>query len=197
MRSLLTKSSITILTLLALGSSLTLASASSKPGMFLYPLKQTTQRFGSAAGGPAQPLPPATEASKQGVSQQPSATPDTASQEIQGDASQEPDVGGPGRMDEATATPAPTSARVVDEITVSVEQVEVPSADPNKIGTMSSPQAFVQLESSSHDDQPERSNVGDRNVGQADKEGSNENDNSHSESNHEDESNDNGKNYDD
>ncbi len=48
MRSLLAKSSVTILIVLALGSGLTLAATSSEPGMFLYPIKQTTQKLTGA-----------------------------------------------------------------------------------------------------------------------------------------------------
>jgi hypothetical protein len=44
MRSLLIKASIITSLVLSLGSGITLASASSKPGMFLYPVKQTTQK---------------------------------------------------------------------------------------------------------------------------------------------------------
>jgi hypothetical protein len=44
MRSLLVKCFILIFVVLSLGTGLTWASASSRPGMFLYPLKQTTQR---------------------------------------------------------------------------------------------------------------------------------------------------------
>jgi hypothetical protein len=44
MRSLLIKASIVTSLVLSLGSGITLASASSKPGMFLYPVKQTTQK---------------------------------------------------------------------------------------------------------------------------------------------------------
>jgi hypothetical protein len=44
MRSLLIKASIMTSLVLSLGSGITLASASSKPGMFLYPVKQTTQK---------------------------------------------------------------------------------------------------------------------------------------------------------
>jgi hypothetical protein len=48
MRTLLVKSSVIGIIALVMGSGLTLASASSKPGMFLYPLKQTTQKVTSA-----------------------------------------------------------------------------------------------------------------------------------------------------
>jgi hypothetical protein len=44
MRSLLAKCFILMFVVLSLGTSLTWASISSRPGMFLYPLKQTTQR---------------------------------------------------------------------------------------------------------------------------------------------------------
>ena len=43
MRSLFAKSLITVFVMLSLGTSLAWASTSSRPGMFLYPLKKTTQ----------------------------------------------------------------------------------------------------------------------------------------------------------
>jgi hypothetical protein len=68
MRSLLIKASIITSLVLSLGSGITLASASSKPGMFLYPVKQTTQKaIGTFANIAAVEIPIAV----------PSQTPDT------------------------------------------------------------------------------------------------------------------------
>lgn len=58
MRSLLLKSGVIGIIALVMGSGLTLASASSKPGMFLYPLKQTTQKVtGAFTNGPGNVTP--------------------------------------------------------------------------------------------------------------------------------------------
>jgi hypothetical protein len=55
MRPLLVKSSLIIAVVLAMTSGVTLASASSKPGMFLYPVKQMSQKatgiFSSVTSG--------------------------------------------------------------------------------------------------------------------------------------------------
>jgi hypothetical protein len=90
MRSLLIKASIITSLVLSLGSGITLASASSKPGMFLYPVKQTTQKaIGTFANIAAVEIPIAV----------PSQTPDTQEtvvpenssvKEIRPDTTQEP-----------------------------------------------------------------------------------------------------------
>ena len=199
MRSLLVKSSITLFILLALGSGLTLAATSSEPGMFLYPIKQTTQKFTGAAGGPVTSLTPVIEAPQQSEDQSPAANVDTPAEEIEADAAQESDRIEPAQASEASATPVPTPVRIVDEITATVEPEQVPGAGADSIDTMHSSPAIDLLgsgyENNGPDDgQPESSNVDDLDDGLVDKEESNDNDSDsdsgRSESSHDHESND-------
>jgi hypothetical protein len=197
MRSLLVKSSITLFILLALGSSLTLAATSSEPGMFLYPIKQTTQKFTGAAGDPVTSLTPVIEVPPESEDPPPAANVDTPSEEDQADVAQEPDRMEPGQASEATATPV----RIVDEITVTVELEQVPSAGADTVDTIHSSPAVDPLgsdyENNGPDDgQPESSNADDMDDGLVDKEESNDsdsnsnNDSGRSESSHDHESND-------
>jgi hypothetical protein len=110
MRSLLIKASIITSLVLSLGSGITLASASSKPGMFLYPVKQTTQKaIGTFANITAVEIPIAV----------PSQTPDTqapvvpensAVKEIQPGTTQEPTDTESISLDDAQENEAANSA---------------------------------------------------------------------------------------
>lgn len=190
MRSLLIKSGITMFIILALGSSLTLASSSSEPGMFLYPIKRTTQKFTGATGGPVAPTKPVIELPQESTSQQPSDNVDTAFEDVQGDLAEEPDITEPRQGNKAATTPV----RIVDEITATVEPGVVPNEGSEVIENMSSSPVVDQLSSgyaddSRNNDGRERANIGDLGDGKADEERSN-NDNSHSESGHDDDAND-------
>jgi hypothetical protein len=180
-----------------LGSGLSLAATSSKPGMFLYPIRQTTQKFTGTTEAPTTSLPSTIEVPQDSENQPPSANVDTPIQDIQGDVAEEPEITQPGQKDEATASPAPTPARIVDEITATVEPEAVPSADLDSIANTQNSPANEQLSGSSHDGQPESSHVDELGDGQAGKDQRSDNDNSHSESSHDDGSNDNGKGNDD
>jgi hypothetical protein len=189
MRALLVKSSMLILIILALGSGLTLAATSSKPGMFLYPIKQTTQKLTGAAASPMTPVTPRIELPQQGAGQPPSANVNPPSENIQEEVAQEPEITEPGQIDEATATPAPMPARIVDEIAVIAKPGEVPSGDPVILDNLSSSPAIDQLGSGSVDD-------GHNNDGQADTGGrSNDKDDGHSDSEHDGESDDGGEDH--
>jgi hypothetical protein len=191
MRSLLVKSGTTMLIILALGSSLTLASASSEPGMFLYPIKRTTQRFTGATGGPVAPMTSVIELPQESTSQQPSDNVDTAFEEVQEDLAEEPNITEPRQLNKAAATPV----RIVDEITATVEPGVVPNEGSEVIENMSSSPVVDQLSSgyvddSRNNDGRERATIGDLGDGQDDKEDRGDNDNSHSESSHDDDAND-------
>lgn len=189
MRALLVKSSMLILIILALGSGLTLAATASKPGMFLYPIKQTTRKFTGVAASPMTSPTPMIELPQEGASQPPSANVNPPSEDIQGEVAQEPEITEPGQIDEATATPAPTPARIVDEISVTAKPGEVPSGDPVILDNLSSSPAIDQLGSGSVDD-------GHNNDGQADTGGrGNDKDDSHSDSDHDGESDDDGEDH--
>ncbi len=206
MRSLLAKSSVTILIVLALGSGLTLAATSSEPGMFLYPIKQRTQKLTGATESPAKSLTPVIEVPQGVTDHSPSSTVDLPAEDVQEDAAEDPGVTGAGQAHEIIATPAPTPVRVVDEITVKPEPDANPGGGSETINNTSGPPAIGQLDSGyvgdSHDDdsQPEASKVSDLDDGQAGKkENSNDNDNhsGHSDSDHDNESNDNREDHDD
>jgi hypothetical protein len=90
MRSLLIKASIITSLVLSLGSGITLASASSKPGMFLYPVKQTTQKaIGTFTNITAVEIPIAVP-SQTPDTQEPVVPEDSAVKEIQPATTQEP-----------------------------------------------------------------------------------------------------------
>jgi hypothetical protein len=180
MRALLVKSSTLVLIILAMGSGLTLAATSSKPGMFLYPLKQATQKFTGATGGPATSLTPVIELPQESGGQPPAANVDPPSEDIQRAAAPEPEITQPGQIAEATATPATTPARVVDEIAVTAKPGQVPSGALVIPDNLSGSPAIEQLGSGSVDDSH-------KDVGQADPGGQgsdNNDDDSHSDSDH-------------
>jgi hypothetical protein len=181
MRALLVRGSMLILIILALGSGLTLAATSSKPGMFLYPIKKTTQKFTGAPVNPATSLTPMNELPQEGAGQPPSANVNLPSEVIQGEVAQDPENTEPGRSDEATATPAPTPVRIVDEIAVTANPGEVPSVDPVILDNLSSSPAIDQLDSGSADD-------GHSNDGQTDTSEGGAKDDGHSDGDHDDES---------
>jgi hypothetical protein len=90
MRSLLIKASIITSLVLSLGSGITLASASSKPGMFLYPVKQTTQKaIGTFANIAAVEIPIAVP-SQTPDTQEPVVPENSSVKEIRFDTTQEP-----------------------------------------------------------------------------------------------------------
>jgi hypothetical protein len=191
MRALLVKSSMLILIILALGSGLTLAATSSKPGMFLYPIKQTTQKFTGPTGSPMTSLTPMIEHPQEGAGQPPSANVNPPPEDMQGEVAQEPEITEPGQIDAATATPALAPARIVDEIAVTAQPGEVPSGDPVILDNLSSPPAIDQLGSGSIDD-------GRNNNGQADTGGrGNDKDDGDSNSDHDGESDDDGEDHSD
>ena len=108
MRSLLAKSVITIFIVLSLGTSLAWASTSSRPGMFLYPVKQTTQKA-------AQVLKdiPTVEIRLTAATPPPIATADDQA----ADPTAEPtSTATATATSAATATVAPTPVRAVDKI---------------------------------------------------------------------------------
>jgi hypothetical protein len=186
MRSLLVKSGIIIFIVLAVGSGLTLAAASSEPGMFLYPIKQTTQKFTRATGGPVAPTTPVMELPQESTSQQPSDNVDTAFEDVQEGLAEEPDITEPRQVNKAAATPV----RIVDEITATVGPGVVPNGGSEVIENMSSSPVVDQLSSgyvddSRNNDGREGATIGDLGDGKADEERS-DNDNSHSESGHDD-----------
>lgn len=204
MRSLLAKSGVTLLVVLALGSGLTLAATTSEPGMFLYPIKQTTQKLTGATGRPVKSLTPVIEV-PQGDPDQPSpGAVDLPGADIQEDVAEGPDVTDSGQAMETIASPAPTPVRVVDEITVNMEPEAATVAGPESVDNASGPPAIEQLGSGYVDDggkddgQSEASQVGNLDDGQAGKnEKGNDNDSSHSDSDHDNESNDNREDHDD
>jgi hypothetical protein len=146
MRSLLVKSSLIFIIVLVTGSGLTLAAASSEPGMFLYPIKQTTQRLAGALGGTHAAQAPIVNTAQDGLEQPSSSGNDSPGQDGADDgpaqapaSAQTPGTGAATatpaderhergtlestptpRADQATATRVPTRARSVDEITTSV-----------------------------------------------------------------------------
>jgi hypothetical protein len=90
MRSLLIKASIITSLVLSLGSGITLASASSKPGMFLYPVKQMTQKaIGTFANIAAVEIPIAVP-SQTPDTQEPVVPENSSVKEIRPDTIQEP-----------------------------------------------------------------------------------------------------------
>jgi hypothetical protein len=90
MRSLLIKASILTSLVLSLGSGITLASASSKPGMFLYPVKQATQKaIGTFANIAAVEIPIAVP-SQTPDTQEPVVPENSSVKEIRPDTTQEP-----------------------------------------------------------------------------------------------------------
>ena len=189
MRSLLVKSGIIIFIVLALGSGLTLAAASSEPGMFLYPIKQTTQKFSGAGGDTTLSQPPMIDAPQDGTGQQPSAAGgSTSPQDIQEDVAQEPELMETPEPDQSASNLVPTPVRATDEITVTVEPSEVPNADvPNAgmtiTGDVDNAPAIDQLSSGydGHSRDNDASDSGRSNEGPNDGQ-SNDNDNDHSES---------------
>jgi len=193
MRSLLVKSGIIVFIVLAVGSGLTLAAASSEPGMFLYPIKQTTQKFTGANGDTALSQPTMIDVLQDGPSQQPSAAGgSTSPQDIQEDVAQEPEITETPEPDQAASTPVPTPIRVTDEITVTAGPGKVPTADIAITGGVDNAPAINELSSGydghSRDDDASDNSRSDEgtNDGQ-----SNENDNEHSESSDDDDSDDN------
>jgi hypothetical protein len=146
MRFVLVKSILIFLIILATGSGLTLAAASSEPGMFFYPIKQTTQRLAGALGGTMATQAPIINTPQDGPEQQPLSSNDSPGQDGVADGAAQqpasPETPGTGeatktpaderhergtlestptpRADQATATRVPTRARSVDEITTSV-----------------------------------------------------------------------------
>ena len=125
MRSLLIKSSIVMSVVLALSSGVTMASAPSKPGMFLYPVKQITQKATGTLGNVTALEVPTTDARPQ---------PAVTASGLAGDLTQEPTVSP--HVDQATATatatPAPTTVQAVDEITATAESGDeiTPTVEP-------------------------------------------------------------------
>jgi len=146
MRSLFIKSSLSFIIVLATGSGLALAAASSEPGMFLYPIKQTTQRLAGALGGAYGTQAPINTA-QDGLEQPPLSGNDGPGQDGAGDgaaqapaSAETPGAGAPTatpadkrheqgtlestptpHADQATATRMPTPARTADEITATVQ----------------------------------------------------------------------------
>jgi hypothetical protein len=147
MRSLLVKSSFIFIIVLVTGSGLTLAAASSEPGMFLYPIKQTTQRLAGALGGTHAAQAPIVNTAQDGLEQPSSSGNDSPGQDGADDgpaqapaSAQTPGTGAATatpaderhergtlestptpRADQATATRVPTRARTADEITAAVQ----------------------------------------------------------------------------
>jgi hypothetical protein len=195
MRSLLAKSSILILIILALGSGLTLAAIPSKPGMFLYPIKQTTQRFTGDTDRSVTSLTPVIEVPQDDPSQQPSVNIDARFEQIQADATEEPGITEPRQANEPTATPAPTLVRIVDEITVTTKPEEVSRADSDSTADNIHSSAAMSQLGSGHDNnapddgQPESADVNQLDDGHADNDESSDNDSGHSENKHDDDSN--------
>jgi hypothetical protein len=197
MRSLLVASGIIIFFVLAMGSGLTLAAASSEPGMFLYPIKQTTQKFTGANGDTTVSQPPIIDVPQDDVSQQsPAAGGSTSPQDIQEEVAQEPEITETPDPDQAASTPVPTPVRVTDEIAVTAEPSQVPNADvPNAgmtiTGGVDNPPAFEQLISGygGHSPDNDASDNGRSNESPNDGQ-SNENNNDHSESSDDDDSDD-------
>lgn len=204
MRSWLAKSGVTLLVVLALGSGLTLAATTSEPGMFLYPIKQTTQKLTRATGRPAQSLTPVIEIPQDGPDKPSPSGVDLPAADVQEDVAEGPDVTDSGQAMETIASPEPTPVRVVDEITVNVEPEAATVAGPESVDDASGPPAIEQLGSGAVDDgrnddgQSEASQVSGLKDGQAGKnEKGNDNDSSHSDSDHDNESNDNREDHDD
>lgn len=113
MRSLLIKSSIIVSIILAMGSGLTLASASSEPGMFLYPIKQRTQMITTTFGSDVtSEIPAPSDIPQVNVTSDLDPTDD-----IQSDVNQEGTNPETPHQDEETANPTPTRAQAVDQIT--------------------------------------------------------------------------------
>ena len=125
------KAVTTMALLLAMGAGLTLAAESSEPGMFLYPLKQTSHRvtdgLGDSGGDERATIQaaPAVDMAE-----------DPASEAAEDDATPGPDLSrpsSPSSPDTPTATPVPTLARVVDEIMPSIEPSPTPSQEGDRI----------------------------------------------------------------
>ena len=192
MRSSLVKSGIIVFIVLAVGSGLTLAAASSEPGMFLYPIKQRTQRFSGAGGDTTLSQPPMIPVPQDGPSQQPSAAGgSTSPQDIREDMAQEPEIVETAVPDQAASTPVPTPIRVTDEITVTAGPSEVPAADIAITGDVDNAPAINEL-SSGYDGHSRDTDASDNGRGneRANDEQSNDNDNDHSESSDDDDSDD-------
>jgi hypothetical protein len=147
MRFVLAKGILIFLIILVTGSGLTLAAASSEPGMFLYPIKQTTQRLAGALGGTYATQAPIISTTQDGLERPPLSGNDGPGQDganegaVQAPVS--PETPGTGEAttpsadeghergtqastpaphaDQATATRVPTRARTADEITAAVQ----------------------------------------------------------------------------
>jgi hypothetical protein len=172
MRSLLIKGSLIILIVLATGSGLTTAATSSEPGMFLYPIKQTTQRLAGALRSVMANL----NTPQDRAGQQPGVGHDSPASNAERNATQVPASMETHGTDEATATPAPedqaredpgmtqtsyageaTATRVLpqvqitDEITTTVRSDTSPSLDANATNNMSGSPDISQALSSGQD----------------------------------------------
>jgi hypothetical protein len=172
MRSLLVKSGVIAILALVMGSGLTLASAPSKPGMFLYPVKQTAQKItGAFTNGPGTttPIIIVTQDAVQGKSD---LSHDDPSADNEDDTTEQPDLAAPPQTQEPTvavpsatkgpaaapvppkeeATTAPDSApaRAVDEINLIAQPGGSPSANAGEFHGPSSAPDNGQPDGSTH-----------------------------------------------
>jgi hypothetical protein len=161
MRPLLVNGGIIILIIVAMGSGLMLAAASSEPGMFLYPIKQTTRKFTGAGGDTLIVQPSIINVPQDGAGQKPSAAGGSTDPEnIHEDVALGLDITEIPDPDQAANTPVPTPVRATDQITVSVEPSEIQNADLAIAGNVDSPPVINQL-SSGHDGDYDNSNASD------------------------------------
>ena len=171
MRSLFAKSLITVFVMLSLGTSLAWASTSSRPGMFLYPLKKTTQKA-------AQILKdiPAVEIRLTAATPPPVATHDDQAD----DPTPEPTsttAATATSTSTATATLVPTPAKAADKITPTATAGADPGVAPTSTITpppdppaqtssvesfaVSGDQSSQRKDESSHDDSSKSKNSSD------------------------------------
>ena len=171
MRSLFAKSIIAVFVVLSLGTSLAWASTSSRPGMFLYPLKKTTQKAVQVLKNI-----PTVEIHLTAATPPPVATDDDQAD----DPTLEPTstaTATANATSTATATHAPTPAKVADKITptaaadadpgVAPTSTIAPPLDPPaqmlSVGSLASSddQSSQQKDESSHDDSSKSKNSSD------------------------------------
>ena len=177
MRSLLLKSSLAILIILAAGSGLTLAAASSEPGMFLYPIKRTTQRWAGALGDVAagqattiqspatEPIPQPAVGDDAPASAPATPAPVTATPFGENQERQETEDTPTPQAVEAIVTPAPTPGQVTDEISVTLRAgndlssgVDAPSnADGSQAGNPDDGQSHDRPDSAEDNPSPDNS----------------------------------------
>jgi hypothetical protein len=131
MRSLLVKSGVIAILALVMGSGLTLASAPSKPGMFLYPVKQTAQKITGAFTNNPGTTTPIIIVTQDAVQEKPDLIYDDPSSDNEDDATEQPDLAAPPQAQEPTvAVPSATKGPVAAQVPPSEEATVAPAVAP-------------------------------------------------------------------